>query len=86
MHVLANMISAVVSFNHFEETVLIVIISDPDFYPSWIPDPGSWIPDPRISDLGSRKKQQKRGAKTNSCHTFFGATNFTKFKIILFLK
>jgi hypothetical protein len=47
-------------------------IPDPDFYPSWIPDP---------------KKQQKRGAKKKFVVIpFFVATNFTKLKIILFLK
>ncbi len=35
-------------------------IPDPDFYPSWIPDLGSRI----------QKQQQKRGVKTNCCHTF----------------
>jgi hypothetical protein len=37
---------------------------------------------------GSRiqKQQQKRGVKKNFCHTFYVATNFTKFKIILVWK
>ncbi len=37
---------------------------------------------------GSRiqKQQQKRGVNKFCCHIFFVATNFTKFKIILFLK
>jgi hypothetical protein len=50
---------------------------DPDFYPS------------RIPDLGSRiQKQQKkeRGEKKFVVIPFFVATNFTKLKIILFLK
>ena len=49
-------------------------IPDPDFYPSQIPDPGS-----NYSNKGE-------GWKKNWCHTFFVATNFTKLKIILFLK
>jgi hypothetical protein len=61
-------------------------IPDPDLYPSRIPDPDlypSWIP-----DLGSRiQKQQQRGVKQNLLsYVFFVATNFTKLKIILFLK
>ncbi len=58
-----------------------------DVYPgSWflpIPDPGS-----RISDTGSRiqKQQQKRGVKKIVVKPFFVATNFTKFKIILFFE
>ena len=52
--------------------------------------PGSRISDPvsRIPDLGSRiqKQQQKRGVKKNFCHTFYVATNFTKWKIIFVLK
>ncbi len=33
-----------------------------------------------------QKQQQKIGVKKNCCHTFYVATNFTKFKIILDLK
>ena len=50
-------------------------ISDPDFYPSRIPDLGSRI----------QKQLQKRGVKKNFIKHFFVATNFTKCKIILFL-
>jgi hypothetical protein len=53
-----------------------MFISDPDFLP--IPDPGSRIRDQKTST-------KERGEKF-FCHTFFLATNFTKFKIILFLK
>jgi hypothetical protein len=50
-------------------------ISDPDFYPSRIPDPAS-----RIPDLVSRiqKQQQKRGVKKNLCHTFLCSHKFHK--------
>ncbi len=51
-------------------------ILDPDFYPSRIPDLGSRI----------QKQQQKRGMKKLDVIPFFVATNFTKLKIILFLK
>jgi hypothetical protein len=53
-----------------------LFIPDPDFYLS------------RIPDLGSRlqKRQQRRGVKKICCRNVFVATNFTKFKIILFLK
>ena len=52
-----------------------MFIPDPDFYPSWILDPGS-----QISDHGSRiqKHQQKRGVKKISCHTFFCNHKFHK--------
>ncbi len=50
-------------------------IPDPDFYPSRIPDLWSRI----------QKQLQKRGAKKNLLsYLFFVATNFTKFRIILF--
>ncbi len=67
-------------------------IPDPDFYPSWIPDPGSWISDPgsripdpgsRIPDPGSRIPDPKtatkeRGEKNFVVIPFYVATNFTK--------
>jgi hypothetical protein len=53
-----------------------MFIPDPDFYPFRIPDLGSRI----------QKQQQKRGVKKFVVKPFFVATNFTKFKIILFLK
>jgi hypothetical protein len=49
-----------------------MFIPDPDFYPSRIPDP--------------KIATKERGEKKNSFHTFFVATDFTKMKIILFLK
>jgi hypothetical protein len=51
-------------------------------------DPGclSRIPDPDFYPSRIQKQQQKRGVKKISCHTFFVALNFTKLKIILFLK
>jgi hypothetical protein len=48
-----------------------MFIQDPDFYPSRIPDP---------------KTASKEGRKKNCCHTLYVASNFTKLKIILFLK
>jgi hypothetical protein len=66
--------------------------------PSSIADPGclSRTPDPgffthprsRIPDLESwiQKPQQKRGDKKFAVIPFFVATNFTKLKIIIFLK
>jgi hypothetical protein len=54
-----------------------MFIPDPDFYPSRIPDLGSRI----------QKQQEKRGLENKFFHTFFFvAPNFTKLKIILFLK
>ena len=50
----------------------------------FIPDPGSWflpIPDP-----GSKNSNKRQGWKKLSCHTFFGAINFTKFKWFYFWK
>jgi hypothetical protein len=35
-----------------------MFIPDPDFYPSWIPDPGS-----RIQDPGSKTANKERGEK-----------------------
>jgi hypothetical protein len=52
-------------------------IPDPDFLP--IPDPGSLIPDPKNST-------KERSEKKFVVIPFFVATNFTKLKIILFLK
>ncbi len=53
-----------------------------DVYPgSWflpIPDPGTRIPDPKTAI-------KERGEKKIYFHRFFGGTNFTKCKIILFL-
>jgi hypothetical protein len=49
-------------------------VPDPDFYPSWIPDPGSRIPDPKTA-------LKERGEK-KLVVTFFVAINFTKLKII----
>jgi hypothetical protein len=54
-------------------------IPDPDFYPSRIPDPGSRIPDPKTVT-------KERGEKKFVVKPFFVATNFTKLKIIIFLK
>jgi hypothetical protein len=54
-------------------------IPDPNFYPFWIPDPGSRIPDPKTAT-------KERGEKKFVVKTFFVATNFTKLKIILFFK
>ncbi len=53
-----------------------MFIPDPDFLP--IPDPGSRIPDPKTST--------KEGGEKKFLKPFFVATNFTKLKIILFLK
>jgi hypothetical protein len=54
-----------------------MFIPDPDFYPSWIPDLGS----------RNQKQQQQRWMKKKIVVIpFFVATNFTKLKIILFLK
>jgi hypothetical protein len=50
-----------------------MLIPDPDFYPSQIPDLG----------LRIQKQQQKRRAKKNFVLAFLVATNMTKFKIIL---
>jgi hypothetical protein len=47
-------------------------IPDPDFYPSRIPDP--------------KTATKERGEKKFVVITFYVATNFTKFKIILGLK
>jgi hypothetical protein len=50
----------------------------------FIPDSGSWflpIPDPGFQNSNSRE-----GWKKINCYTFFAAINFTKLKIILFLK
>jgi hypothetical protein len=46
---------------------------------SKVPGLGSRFPDPKTST-------KERGEKQICCHTFFVATNFTKLKIILFLK
>jgi hypothetical protein len=54
-------------------------IPDPDFYPSWILDPGSRIPDPKTAT-------KERGGKKIFVIPFYVATNFTKLKIILVLK
>jgi hypothetical protein len=48
-----------------------MFITDHDFYPSRIPDP--------------KTATKERGEKI-SCHNFFVAVNFTKLKLILFLK
>jgi hypothetical protein len=47
-------------------------VADPDFYPFRIPDPKTAI--------------KERGEKNFFVIPFFIATNFTKLKIILFLK
>jgi hypothetical protein len=47
------------------------VYPDPDFYPSWIPDP---------------KTATKERVKIIVVIPFFVAINFTKSKIILFLK
>jgi hypothetical protein len=54
-------------------------IPDPDFYPFRIPDPGSRIPDQKTAT-------KERGEKKFVVKPFFVATNFTKLKIIIFLK
>jgi hypothetical protein len=54
-------------------------ILDPDFYPSWIPDPRSRIPDPKTAT-------KERDEKKFVVIPFNEVTNFTKFKIILVLK
>ncbi len=56
-----------------------MFIQDPDFYPSRIPDPGSRIPDPKTAT-------KERGEKKLVVIPFIVAINFTKLKIILFLK
>jgi hypothetical protein len=68
-------------------------IPDPDFYSSRIPDLGSRISDleSRISNPGSRipvpkTATKERDGKKFDVIPFFVATNFTKLKIILFLK
>jgi hypothetical protein len=48
------------------------LIPDPDFYPSRIPNP--------------KTASKERGGKKFVVISFFVATNFTKLKIILFLK
>ncbi len=59
---------------------------DPDFYPSWIPDPGS-----RILDPGSRiqKQQQKRGVRKKfvvipffCSHKFHKIVNYFFFEML----
>ncbi len=49
-----------------------MFILDPDFYPSRIPDP--------------KTATKERGEKKFVVIPFLVATNFTKFKIILFMK
>jgi hypothetical protein len=49
-----------------------MFIPDPDFYPSWIPDP--------------KTATKERGEKKFVVITFYVATNFTKLEIILVLK
>jgi hypothetical protein len=56
-----------------------MFIPDPDFYPSRIPDLGSRIPDPKTAT-------KERGEIKFVVITFYVATNFTKFQIILVLK
>jgi hypothetical protein len=51
-----------------------MFIPDPDFYPSQIPD------------LDPKRATKARGEKKFFVIPFFGATNFTKLKIIIFLK
>jgi hypothetical protein len=58
-----------------------MFIPDPYFYPSRIPDLGS-----RISDPGSKNTNKREDWKINFFIPFFVAPNFTKLKIILFLK
>jgi hypothetical protein len=55
-----------------------MFIPDPEFYPSRIPDPRSRIPDPKTAT--------KEGGKKLAFIPFFVAINFTKLKIMLFLK
>jgi hypothetical protein len=50
----------------------VMFILDPDFYPSRIPDP--------------KTATKERGEKKFVVIPFLVATNFTKFKIILFMK
>ncbi len=52
-----------------------MFIPDPDFYPSWIQDPGSRIPDPKTE-----------GLKKLVVIAFCVAINFTKLYLMLFLK
>jgi hypothetical protein len=54
-------------------------ITDPEFYPSRIPDPGSRIPDPKIAT-------KERSDKKLVVIPFYVATNFTKLNIILVWK
>jgi hypothetical protein len=54
-----------------------MFIPDPEFLP--IPDPGSRIPDAKTST-------KERGENKFVLIPFFVATNFTKLKIILFMK
>jgi hypothetical protein len=49
-----------------------MFIPDPDFYPSWIPDP--------------KTATKERGEKKLVIITFYVATNFTNLQIILALK
>jgi hypothetical protein len=63
-----------------------MFIPDPGSYPSRIPDlrsrisdPRSWIPDPKTAI-------KERGEKKLVVIPLFVAINFTKLKIILFLK
>ncbi len=53
-------------------------IPDPDFYPSWIQDPGSRILDPKTAT-------KARGEKKLVVIPFYVATNFTKLYIVLVL-
>jgi hypothetical protein len=52
-----------------------MLIPDPDFCPSWIPD----------LESRTQKQEQKIRVKKNCCPIFFVATNITKLKIILCL-
>jgi hypothetical protein len=57
-------------------------IPDPDFYPSWIPDPGSRIPDPKTA---TEERSEKKLVVT-LLYVRTVATNLTKLKIIIVLK
>ncbi len=56
-----------------------MLIPDPDFYLSRIPDLGTRISDPKTAT-------KERGEKKLVVIPFLAATNFTKLKIILFWK
>jgi hypothetical protein len=51
-----------------------MFIPDPDFYPSWIPDPGSRISDPKTAT-------KERGEKKLVVIPFYVATNLQNCKL-----